>query len=47
MTIICSYCQAILGYKAGEGLTHTVCPSCLIEQNRLLEEMIKEQQNVK
>ena len=47
MTIICSYCHKVMGTKPGEGDTHGVCPKCLEVQNRLLEEMIKEQQNVK
>lgn len=43
MTIICAYCRKTLGTKeGGNGTTHTICTECLKEQNRLLEEMIKE-----
>lgn len=44
MTIICAYCQQVLGTKPGEGTTHGICATCLIKQEKLLKEMIKEQQ---
>lgn len=48
LTIKCSYCPTILGYKeGGNGVSHGVCPKCLEEQNRLLEEMLEEQKKGK
>lgn len=48
LTIKCAYCQQVLGTKeGGEGVSHGICPKCLEEQNRLLEEMIREQKGVK
>lgn len=42
--IVCSHCQAILGYKeGGDGVSHGVCPPCKEKQLKLLEEMIEEQ----
>lgn len=44
LTVICAYCKKHLGTKeGGEGVSHGICPECLEEQNRLLEEMVKEQ----
>lgn len=44
LTIKCSHCQTILGYKeGGDGVSHGICPSCKEKQLKLLEEMLEEQ----
>lgn len=42
--VICAYCKQILGEKDSQhpGDTHTVCPVCLAEQNRLLAILVEE-----
>ena len=46
LTIICAYCKRLLGHKeGGQGVTHSICTVCLEEQNKLLEEMVREQES--
>ncbi len=42
--VICAYCEKVIGQKESQhpGATHTVCPDCLEEQNRLLAILIQE-----
>lgn len=42
--IICAWCGRKLGEKEGlDRTTYGICPACEEEQNKLLEEMVKEQ----
>lgn len=42
--IVCAWCGRKLGEKPGlDRTTYGICPACEEEQNKLLEEMIKEQ----
>ena len=42
--IICAYCKKVMGEKKSQhpGDTHSVCPACLAEQERLLAILIAE-----
>lgn len=42
--VICAYCLKALGEKESQhpGDTHTICKSCLAEQDRLLAILIQE-----
>lgn len=30
MIIVCSYCRKEMGSKDGDGVTHSICPDCMI-----------------